>query len=180
MRMVSPVQVMNDQNVDPGYSQTLHAVLVRAHYPVVGVVEADLEVERLAPGPPVLSRPLRVGPRAQEPANFGRKDVVGARLGPQKSARAVLAETKAVPGGGVEVAYAGLPGGVERPHGIVLRKRGHGIAERRRTKAEVGHVAKTADLSRVPKLHFHVLSCPKVATTAGDRRRLPTHDHDYR
>src|SRR5690606_32677939 len=92
--------------------EALQRLLVRAHDAVIGVVEADLEVQPADPGAAVecagVLRPV------QGAADLGGYLEFVARAGAQETTQAVLGQPATIPRGGVVVADTGIPGSIER------------------------------------------------------------------
>ena len=127
---------MDQENVDAIDSEPLQAVLERSHHAVVAVVEHGLKLETAEPL--ILDRVGSERP-AQHPADLGRYDEVGARPAVERTPERVFGEPAPVPGGGVEVADAAVPGGFDQPRGFIVAHSLEKLAERRRAEAELGH-----------------------------------------
>ena len=106
--VVPGVEVMNQQDVDPIDSESLQAVLEGAHHAVVAVVEDSLKLEAAAPL--ILDG---VGPEraAEDTANFGRDDIVIARLAVERATERMFGQTAPIPGRRIEIVHAAVPGG---------------------------------------------------------------------
>ena len=145
--MVPGVEVVNQEDVDPIDSEPLEAVLERAHHAVVAVVEDGLKLE--AAEPLILD-----GVGAERPpehaADFGRNDVLIARLAVERAAERMLGESASVPGGRIEIAHAAVPGGADDRRRLVVLDLVEEFAQRRGAEAELGHAdVRPAKLARL-------------------------------
>ena len=132
--VVAGVEVVDHQRVDRIERQPLQRLLVGAHDAVIGVVEMHLEIEAADPGGAVEAGGI-LGP-VERAADLGGDPELVARPGAEKAAEPVLGEAAAVPGGGVVVADAGVPGGLERGARIGLVDPGIELAEMGGAEAE--------------------------------------------
>ena len=107
---------MDQQQVDARQAQPLQAVLERAHHAIIAVVEPHTERQPAGPHAAIEGFGV-VAPRAWcgRPWWTAR---IAARLAIQRAAEAVLALRQAVPGRGVVVADAGVPGGLQCGSGL--------------------------------------------------------------
>ena len=125
---------MEQGDVDPAEAEALEAVLERAPGRVVAVVEHRSEGQGIAE----LRSPGLDEVRAQEAPHLRGQGERLARRAAQHRTDAVLAQTVAVVGGGVEVAHTGRECFLHRLPGLRLPDRTEEIAERGAAEAELG------------------------------------------
>ena len=112
------LRVVREQDVHPVQAQTLEGLGVRAAHPGLGVVPFAHMV--IGHGEGVVHVIAGTGPGQQQPAHLGGDQVLLTRIPRQTLAEPPLAGADPVVGSGVEVADPGLPGGADRPVGLLV------------------------------------------------------------
>ena len=135
--VMPPVEIVDDQDVDPRHAEALEAVLIGAHDAVIGVVPFDIEGE--AAGPHAVVEGFGVGRRLEDAADLGREHHLFSGAMVERPANPVLALPAAVPRRGVVVADAGVPGGGKGRIGLGLGDLREQVAERRAAEPELRH-----------------------------------------
>ncbi len=127
---------MNQQDVDPVDSEPLEAVLERAHDAVVAVVKHRLKLEAAEP---LILDGVGAERPAQDAANFGRNDILIARLAIERAAERMLGQSAPIPRGRIEIAHAAVPSRADDRRRLIVLDLVEELAERRGAKAELGH-----------------------------------------
>ena len=152
--VVVVVQVVDQQHVDFREPQALQAVLVGPDDAVVAVVEAHVELERIDPRIALQAWAVACWPWLEQPADLGRQRVLRLRLVAQELPDAVLAQPQPVPGGGIEVADAGIPGRLQGSLGVGVGHGGAEIADRCAAVTELGELDRAgADAGALGVVH---------------------------
>ena len=112
------VEVVDDERVDRVEREPLQRLFVGAHDAVIGVVEMNLEIQ--AAGPGIAAECLEIFRPVKRAPDLGGDLKFGSRLGTQEAAQPMLREASPVPRRSVEIAHAGLPGGLESCSGIAF------------------------------------------------------------
>ena len=127
---------MNQQDVDPIDSESLEAVLKGAHHAVVAVVKDSLKLEAAQP---LILDGVGAERAPEHAADFGRNDVLIARLAVERAAERMLGESSSIPGRRIEIAHAAVPGGADDRRRLVVLDLVEELAQRRSAKTELGH-----------------------------------------
>ncbi len=135
-------QVMHENHVQGVDAHALQTVVNRAPHPVRRIVVGQI-VGRRREREVVAGVVARRGP--QQLAHLGRQHIVAARLGVQEGAEAAFAQTQPIPGGGVVIAHASLPSGLQRLMRRAIGYNGELIAQRHAAQAKIDGRAIAAD-----------------------------------
>ena len=145
--MVPGVEVVNQEDVDPIDSEPLEAVLEGAHHAVVAVVEDSLKLEAAEP---LILDGVGAERAAEDAADFGRDEILIARLAVERAAERMLGEPSSIPGRRIEIAHAAVPGGADDRRRLVVLDLVEELAQRRSAKTELGHAdVRPAKLARL-------------------------------
>jgi hypothetical protein len=137
--MMLKIQIVDQQQVDVGNAQPLLAVFERPHDAVVSVIEHMREREAAGPEAALEAGGVAAGP--QHPADLGGQHELAARPTIEGPADPVLALATPVPGRGVEVSDALVPGRLQGRCGRIVRHDREQVAKRRGPEAQLaeGH-----------------------------------------
>ena len=131
------IEIVDQQHVDAVDAEALQAVLERAHHAVVAVVQDRLEFEAAAPFAarerPGLQR------AAQRAADLAGNDELVARLAIERAADPMFGLALAVPGRGVEIADAAVPGCLQQRRASSSSMTSKSSPSGGGAKAELGH-----------------------------------------
>ena len=145
--VVPGVEVVNQEDVDPIDSETLEAVLERAHHAIVAIIEHGLEFE---PAQPLILDGVGSQRPTKDASDLGRYDVVAARLAVERPPERMLGKSASVPRRRIEIAHAPGPGGRDEPRSVIVVNAIEELAERRGSEAELGDAdIRPAELARL-------------------------------
>ena len=150
--MEPEVEIVNQQQVDAVHAESHLRLFVRPHDPVVAVVMHVIEPEPA--GPRLGLELLRLGRRKEPAPHLARQNKFGPRLRIEEAATTDLGQTPPVIGRSVVVAYADVPGRLQRGGGRRFVDPHEEFTERRAAEAQLGELDRgLPELSCFERIH---------------------------